>query len=431
MLDRRINPPIQHAASFNLTLPNCKQVILHNGVPVMLVDAGVEEVVQIEWIFEAGNAMESANMVAAATNHLIRNGTTTRSAFDISEQIDFYGAFLNRHCYNEPASFTLHTLSKHLEPLLPVVTDIFTNSIFPDEELEVFKQNSRQRLAVNLKKCDFVANREMDALIYGKNHPYGRYSTFEAIDSLNRNQLVDFYTRYYLQGKVMMVVSGKLPHNIVDLLNQYFGQLSLSAYKPSPVIANLQKAPQGEDRVVRIDNDPTGVQGAIRLARHAPNRFHPDFQKLHLLNTLFGGFFGSRLMDNIREDKGYTYGIYSFIQSRTGNSAWVISTEAGREVCEATIREVYHEMEQLREGDIDEEELLLVKNYMMGSILGSLDGPFQIAARWKGYYLNGIEDGISYFDEAIRTLKQVTAEELKLLAKEWLRPEHFYEMLVI
>lgn len=431
MLDRSVIPPIKNAATFDLTLPDCQRFTLDNGIPVIAVDAGVEEVIQIEWVFEAGNAMEDVNMVAAATNHLVRNGTATRSAFDISEQIDFFGAFLSRSCFNETSIVTLHSLTKHLDKLLPVVNDIFTGSTFPQEELDIFKQNSRQRLSVNLRKCDFVANREIDALIYGKDHPYGKYSTYEAIDALYREQILDFYEKYYRHGNMAIVVSGKLPGNIIEQLNGAFGHLPFNPYKPEGVYVEVPTSPSPEQRIVRIENDTAGVQGAIRLARHAPNRRHPDFQKLHVLNTLFGGFFGSRLMDNIREDKGYTYGIYSFIQNHVGNSAWVVSTEAGRDVCEAAIKEVYYEMQQLREGFIDDEELLLVRNYMMGTILGSLDGPFQIAARWKGYYLNGIEDGKSYFDDAIKVIKTVSADELRALATEWLQPEHFYEMVVI
>ncbi|MCU0403243.1 MAG: insulinase family protein [Chitinophagaceae bacterium] len=431
MTDRSFPPAIHNAVEFDLSLPACSRFTLDNGVPVIAVDAGVEDVLQIEWVFEAGNCFEKSNMVAGAANHLLKNGTKSRSAFDINEQIDFYGAYLNRSCFNETALVTLHTLSKHLENVLPVVTDIFTDSIFPKEELEIFVQNSKQRLSVNLRKCDFVANREMDVLLYGKDHPYGKYSTAESLDALTREQLVAFYNEYYLNGRLVIFVAGKLPSNLAEQLNAAFGHLPLKPYLPQknePVFEEKNVLP---NRVVRIENDPNGVQGAIRLARAFPNRHHPDFQKVQVLNNLFGGFFGSRLMSNIREDKGYTYGIYSYLQNHIGPCGWVISTEAGRDVCEAAIKEVYYEMQQLREGFVDEEELLLVRNYMIGSILGSLDGPFQIIGRWKSYYLNGITDGRQYFNSAIETIKTVSPEELQVLADKWLRPEAFYEMVVV
>ena len=176
-------------------------------------------------------------------------------------------------------------------------------------------------------------------------------------------------------------------------------------------------------------NDPQGVQGAIRIGTNFPNRHHPDFAKVQVLNNLFGGFFGSRLMSNIREEKGYTYGIYSYLENHIQESAWVISTEAGRDVCEATITEVYKEMKELRNELVDDEELLLVRNYMMGSILGDLDGPFHIINRWKTIILNELPE--DYFYKQIDTIKTVPAEELQQLANKYLLPEKFYELVVV
>ena len=134
-------------------------------------------------------------------------------------------------------------------------------------------------------------------------------------------------------------------------------------------------------------------------------------------------------MNNIREDKGYTYGIYSFLVNHIHAGAWMISTEAGRTVCEATVNEVYNEMKQLREGDIDPEELLLVKNYLIGTLLGDLDGPFHIIGRWKNLILNGLDD--SFFYQSVDTIKNIQTDELKELANKYLRPEDFYELVVV
>ena len=196
--------------------------------------------------------------------------------------------------------------------------------------------------------------------------------------------------------------------------------------RPADPIYPLQPASQKKSFVV---NDPDGVQAAIRIARPFPNRKHPDFQKVLLLNNLFGGYFGSRLTNNIREDKGYTYGIYSYLLNHIGDSGWMISTEAGRDVSEATIKEIYIEMNSLSEEVVDEEELEMTRNYMIGTILGDLDGPFQVAARWKSLLLNDLDE--NYFYDGINLIKTTTAEELQELAKKWLRPEDFYELVVV
>jgi predicted Zn-dependent peptidase len=224
----------------------------------------------------------------------------------------------------------------------------------------------------------------------------------------------------------VIFVSGKLPVDIEAQLNSSFGDLSLKPFNNQ--LSTIIQSPAAE-RKYRIQNDAAGVQGAIRIARHFPNRHHPDFMKVMVLNTVFGGFFGSRLMSNIREDKGYTYGIHSYVQNHIRESAWMISTEAGKDVCEATIEEVYKEMKLLREDLIDEEELSLVRNYLIGTILGDLDGPFHIMGRWKNLVLNNL-DG-DYFYRSIETIKNISANELQELAKKYLKPEDFYELVVI
>jgi predicted Zn-dependent peptidase len=424
MLNRIEAPAIKDAVEFDLKLKPYEKYVLDNGVEVYAIDAGAEEVLQVEWVFYAGNWFEKNNLLAASTNFLLKNGTSNKTAYQINEHFEYYGSYLNRNCYNETSVITLHCLNRHLEPLLPVVREMLTDSIFPEAEINIYKQNMKQRLNVNLKKCDFVAGRLIDTYLYGEPHPYGRFSRFEDFDALTREQILEFYNQYYRNGKFVLFVAGKLPTNLFPLLNQYFGDL-----KDTPIEIPVIPSVQAKERKYRVINDPQGVQGAIRMGANFPNRHHPDFVKAQVLNNVFGGFFGSRLMSNIREEKGYTYGIYSYLENHMQESAWVISTEAGRDVCEATITEVYKEMEELRNELVDDEELLLVRNYMIGSILGDLDGPFHIINRWKTIILNGLPE--DFFYKQINTIKTVSAEELQQLANKYLLPEKFYELVVV
>ena len=418
-LNRKLPPLIKDAIEFDLKLKPYEKHVLNNGTEVFVIDAGAEEVLQLEWVFYAGNWFESKNLVAASTNFLLKNGTSKKSAFQLNEHFEYYGSYLNRSCYNETATISLHCLSKHLEVLLPVVREMLIDSVFPEEEISTYKQNMKQRLNVNLKKSDFVAGRLIDAYLYGEAHPYGRYTKFEDFDSVTREEVQSFYKQYYQDGKFVLFVGGKVPSNLFSLLNQYFGDLSCQQVS----VADLPSHPASEKKY-RVTNDPQGVQGAIRMGILFPNRHHPDFIKAQVLNNVFGGFFGSRLMSNIREEKGYTYGIYSYLENHIQQSAWIISTEAGRDVCEPTITEVYKEMQELRNEPIDDEELLLVRNYMMGSILGDLDGPFHIISRWKNIILNGLNE--NYFYDQIESIKKVSATELQELANKYLIPENFY-----
>jgi zinc protease len=424
-LDRTVPPPIKDAIEFDVKLKTCQKFSLANGAPVYYLNDGAEEVVMIEMVFKAGNTFENKNIVASTANHLLKNGTSKKTALEINEHFEYFGAYLNRACQNETATITLHCLSKHLMVVLPVVREIITDSIFPEHELEIYKQNSKQRLLVNLQKCDFVANRLIDQYLYGADHPYGRVSSVEDIDALNRDDLNNFFKNFYLNANCTIFAAGKLPADFENLLDTHFGDLKLNENLPE-ITHNSETASRKKERVT---NDPNGVQGAIRLARPFPNRHHPDFKKVMVLNVLFGGFFGSRLMSNIREEKGYTYGIHSFLENHIRESAWVISTEAGKDVCEATVDEVYKEMQLLREELVDEEELLLVKNYMMGINLGNVDGPFQVIARWKSLILNGL--GEEFFYDSLNTIKNISAEELKDLSNKYFVPEEFFELVVI
>jgi zinc protease len=424
MPDRKQPPEIVDAVNFDLRLKPVERFTLRNGVEVYAINAGAEEVLSFDWVFFAGNWQEEQNLVAASTNFLLRNGTSTKTAFQLNEHFEYYGSYLNRACYNETSTITLHCLTKHVKELLPVVRELIVDSVMPQEELDIYKQNMKQRLQVNLKKSDFVAGRMIDVCLYGEKHPYGKFSRAEDFDALTREQLVNFYKQYYQEGKLILFVAGKLPADLNSLLDQYFGDLP-NRSNPMREIAEERAT----EKKINITNDINGVQGSIRIARPFPNRHHPDFLKVQVLNSLFGGFFGSRLMSNIREDKGYTYGIHSYLYNHVQQSAWVISTEAGTGVCEATIGEIYKEMEDLREELVDDEELLLVRNYMMGGILGDLDGPFQIIARWKNIILNNLTE--KYFYDAIHTIRTISAEELQHLAQKYLQPDDFYELVVV
>ena len=202
MSDRKQTPPIVDAVDFKLQLKPYQNFVLKNGIEVYAIDAGAEEVMMMEWVFYAGNWFEEKNLVAAATNFLLRNGTTTKTAFQINEHFEYYGSYLNRSCFNETATITLHCLTKHIKELLPAVKELLTDSIMPEEELLIYKQNQKQRLKVSLKKSDFVAGRLIDSYLYGEKHPYGKFSNAEDYDALQREQLLDFYKKYYQQGNL-------------------------------------------------------------------------------------------------------------------------------------------------------------------------------------------------------------------------------------
>ncbi len=426
ILDRKASPAIHDAVTFDYKLPPINKNVLDNGLPLYWLDAGVQDVVQVDWIFPAGLWYEQKPAVAHATAGLLKNGTSKHTSEQIHEALEFYGAQLKVAAGNDNATVTLYSLTKHLPALLPMVLEIITEAAFPEAEVEIHKQNAIQRLLVNLRQCEFVANQKIDALLYGADHPYGRYSKKETIEALTREDLVTFYHNQYDLSNVRMFMAGKVSEKDVKCINDIFGKTTF----PKKEIKQLLFTPEtAAEKIHRINNDPNGVQGAVRIGRLFPNRHHPDYSPMVVLNTLFGGYFGSRLMSNIREDKGYTYGIYSSISPELNGGSMIIHTETGRDVVENAIKEIYHEMETLCNEVAPDDELLLVKNYLLGGLLGDLDGPFSILQRWRTLILNGFTE--DYFNNNIQIYKTITAKELQTLAQRYFGKADFHEVVVI
>lgn len=428
MLDRTIEPQYQEPTSFNLHIENCDHAILDNGVPVYSVNGNSEEVIYLELVFDAGNWFDSKPLTAVATNQLLKAGTNTKSAFEWNEAFEFEGAYVNRSCQNETASIKLNCLARKLPKLLPLLREQITEAIFPEDEIKIYQQNSLQALSVNLEKADFLANRMIDKYIYGYEHPYGIYYNKEDYESIDRNLLLAYYEQYYKKGNCRIFAAGKLPNNFLELLNQTFGDLPIHFHPDSFAMMSHQLQPSDSTKLSLINNEES-VQAAIRIGRPFIDRKHPDFADLSVLNTIFGGYFGSRLMSNIREEKGYTYGIYSYFQMHKAASAWIITTETKRNKKEETIDEIWKEADLLKTKLIDEEELNLVKNYLIGSILPTLDGSFQTIDRWKSYILNNLTEADFYHN--LEAIKNISGKRIQQLANQYLNRDNFYEIDVI
>jgi len=427
MTDRKQSPPVLDAVHFHYQLQPLHQESFPNQIPLYWLNAGTQEVVQVEWVFEAGLWQEPQTAVAQATAALLKNGTARHSALEINEAIEFYGASLKVTANNDYTIVTLHTLTRHLPALLPVIREVLTEASFAAGEVETYVRNAQQRLGISLRQCDFVANRHIDAYLFGKNHPYSRFTEVADLQALDTATLLDFQYKHYQSGNCRIFMAGKIDKSHVAMVAAEFGKELWGDTGALP--AKDHATSPATEKHYRIINDENGVQGAVRVARGFPTRQHPDFSPMLVLNTLFGGYFGSRLMANIREEKGFTYGIYSQIYNYKRAGALLIATEAGRDVCEQTVTEVYKEMDLLCQERVDEEELLLVKNYLLGNILGDLDGPFSLMQRWKNIILNDLP--ADHFDRNIEIYKTIGPDRLRDLAQQYLNRSGYYELVVV
>lgn len=422
-LDRKTPPPFRTIEKIEMI--KASEHRLRNNVPVYAVNAGTQEVIKIEFLFCAGMYQQKMVLQADGVNSMLEEGTSKMNAAQIADAIDYYGAFLETGVSQDHASVVLYTLNKHLKATLPVVEQLIKDSIFPDDEFETHLQNKKQKLLVNNQKVATVARKRFAEALFGPKHPYGIVVEETDFDVIKTNHLKEFYSTYYRANNCKIILAGKVNDDTYTLLDEHFGGNDWLSTKDLSIKAvGITSASQREKLLYRED----ALQSAIRIGKVMFNKTHPDYQPLQVLNTIFGGYFGSRLMSNIREDKGYTYGIGSGIVSLKHSGYFFISTEVGVDVCSKAIDEIYFEMNRLRTELVPDDELQLVKNFLLGSFLRSVDGPFAMAEKFKGIMEYNLD--YDYFDKYIATIKGISASHIMELANTYFDKDSMIELVV-
>ncbi len=423
MLNRKSAPPIHEIG--NLVLPHPNVLRLDNGIPVYVLNFPGQEIVKIEAVYRAGRPQEDKHLVARATSRLLREGSLNRSAAEISEYIDFYGGSLSVPTNLDTSNILLFSLKKYAADLIPVFAEVLQAPAFPESELETFKLTGVQDLLVELEKVEVLAYRKITELIFGERHPYGYNSTPEDYAALRRADLVQFYDTWYTPSNCLLFASGSIDDQVLKLLNQYLGQQK----KTTRATEKQYFKPDTGLKPARVKiKQPGSLQTAVKIGREAFNRRHPDFNGLYVLNTILGGYFGSRLMTNIREKKGFTYNIYSTLDAYLHDGCFYIATEVNSGSAAATIREIFAEMKKLREEPVGEDELDMVRNYLLGMLLNGLDGPLNTSDVVRSLISEGLSE--AEFSALAETIRYISPAQLQALAVRYLQPEDFWVVTV-
>jgi len=420
MINRTIAPEFKQIEEISLIQASPR--LLDNGIKLFVVDAGEQELVRIEFIFRNVNWDLLRPLQAYATNALLIEGTSRLSSFQISDSIDSYGAFVQPEYSFDYSSFTLYTLNKHLNAVLPIIKEILTDAVFPQEELDTLIRNQKQKLLVSLEKNDVVTRRVFNHSLFG-NSIYGHLVEAEDYDRIDRQQLLEYYKKAYQPNNCTIIASGKVDNNTVSKINTCFG----SDWKADGDFTVNSFHFAETNGGIFYTEKPDSLQSAIRLGQISVSRTHPDFPALQFLNTVLGGYFGSRLMANIREEKGYTYGIGSAQVSLLNAGYFLIASEVGADVCSSTMTEIEKEISLLRTELIPRDELELVRNYMLGSFLGSLENAFSHAEKFKSIFLSGLD--YDYYTRYIQIIKEVSSEELLNLANRYWHFDRFNKVI--
>jgi predicted Zn-dependent peptidase len=347
---------------------------------------------------------------------LVKSGTSTLSAAQIEEEIDYYGASLGIGFGNDWSEVTVFALNKHLEPMLGLAQQLLADATFPEAELQHEVAQRKHRLSMSREKVDYLAKVAFLESLHGPDHPYGYRRSEQTLDAVTCDDLKTFFANHYTSHGAMLFVAGHVGDADMQLVEQHLGQGFPRQGTTSPLQGDGMLPPA----VNRFVEKKDAVQASIRMGRLVPLPGHPDYAGLRVLNILLGGYFGSRLMLNLRETHGYTYGVRSVISASMHRAQLTIATEVGQQYVDDSVKQIRLELERLRHELVPDEELTLMRNFTLGALLSSTDGPFRSGQVIKDLVLDG--RGPTAFEHYVDTLRTITAKELQRLAGQYLDP---------
>ena len=416
-------PPVRPLDKVNVTYPERRH--LKNGIPLNIIQAGMEEVVRFDLLIGAGQWQQTQALQAMFTNRMLREGTPSFTSQQISEKLDYYGAMLELSSSVNCGFITLYSLNKYFPQTLALVADMLMHPTFPEKEMGVVVEMNKQRFLINSSRVEMKARKRLNRALFGEVHPLGRYAEAQDYDHLTPEVLRSFYHRHYHSGNCSIYVSGRVTPEIIRSIEQELGDAPWGEVKePSAFLPITPQPEAGKHFFVEKDH---ALQSSVKLGGFVMDRLHPDFLKTRVVVTLLGGYFGSRLMSNIREEKGYTYGIGAGIVTYPGISVLSVSTEAANEYADAIITEVYKEMDKLCNERVSQAELDMVKNYMLGDWCRSYEGPFSLSDAWIYIETGGLDD--QFFVRSIDAIRSITCEEVQALSQKYLRKENLIEVV--
>ena len=424
MLNRTIAPDFQTIQEVNF--PTAQTQILDNGTPLYIINVGQQPVVRVEVILDAGTWYEPKDGVSFFAMKMLAEGTKQKKSVEISEYFDSIGAFIDLGHGSDRANFLVYGLAKQLPNILPMMKEMLEESVFPDAELDTIKNSTRQNLRVNQEKNGYVASVTLRQKLFGNAHPYGKSQQESSIEAVQTQDLRDFYAQRINTRPRAVVLSGKVSESDVALVNQILGQNNPQWQNTSlPISPILDQTDAASHTII---DKPDSVQTSIRLGKRLITRHHPDWFKMQVTNEILGGYFGSRLMKNIREEKGLTYGISSSALSFSNDGYFIISSECKKELAAQVSEEIEKEIRKLQTELVPDDELQTVKNYMTGQFVGNLNTPFEIADRIKTIQLEKLDP--DFYANYVRKIRSVSPQEILEMADKYWQFETFTRVQV-
>lgn len=420
MLDRTIRPSFELPA--RLRVPAARRSTLKNGIRLWTIDAGTQPLVRLSLVFGAGTRYQPTAFAASAALNLMSEGTAHYSAARIAEMFDFYGIYYDTSIDRDYSVVTVSCLGRFLDKALELLGEILFEPLFPERELEIYASKRKQQLTIEREKPSYQARELFSEGLFGKEHPYGRVSPAAEYDNLTVQLLRSFYEAYYASGNLFAVASGQIGPSTVDALAAFLSRFGTASAAPDPGVP-----PTHSTTLIREKRDGA-LQSSIRIGKVLFPKGHPDFNGLQVAATVLGGYFGSRLVKNLREDKGYTYGIYSAMLNMQHSGYFAVASDVTASATDEAVAEILKEVERLRTEPVPAAELDMVRNIIVGEMMRILDGPFGIAdVTIENVQCGMTNEALSTFFDEVRT---ITPQRIRELAQHWLDPATFTTVIV-
>jgi zinc protease len=413
MLDRKTAPAINPIESIRFEKPMVFDITKENKL--FCITSVPDETANFELYFNAGS-IHGNTEVASVVNGLLLSGTPEKSPIQINDELDGLGAYLSQNISLENAVITVHALRENILPIARIIRDAVQHCEFNEKEFNQNIQTRRQKLSINLEKVNILAQRAFKQRFFNGSEKYSSVTTDEDLQNIKREELIDFHQKRYLKGLTKMVLVGNFTQNEIDAFIDIFGSW---VNDEKPTFENQFDSIKGYAHIEKEG----ALQTAIRVGRPLFNKKHEDYPDFIILNTLVGDYFGSRLMKNIREDKGYTYGIGSMIAELEETGYFIIGTEVGKEVKDLALAEIKYELDKLKTKLVEQEELDLVKNYLLGQLLKSADGPYSMMDLYLSVEMFGMD--LEFYNKMIHHINTITPERIKELANKYFNWEEF------
>lgn len=422
-VDRTISPEIKQVDHFSIVQP--ERQVMGNGMPLYVIAAGSEDVVRFDLVIKGGQLHQTQPLQAVLTNRMLREGTRGMTSVEIAEKLDYYGAWLDLSSSVNCGVVTLYSLGKYFSKTMEVLASIVKEPLFPEKELEVVIDVNRHQYMVNNQRVEVLSRKQLNRSLFGEQHPLGRYAELKDYDAISPEVLKDFYVKHYHSRNCSAYVSGKITPEVIRCIEEHFGD---AAWGEPAGPSETKKFALNTDLTKRIFIEKKdALQSSLKIGGFSLPRQHADYLELRVLVTLFGGYFGSRLMSNIREDKGYTYGIGAGIVSYPDTGILIVSTETANEYVDSVIAEVYNEMDRLCEERVPVKELAMVRNYMLGDMCRSYESAFSLADAWIFIETAGLDN--TFFDRSLSAIRSITSDDLLNLAQRYFCKENLIEIV--